>query len=303
MGRWDLFLTASEFVLGERELAVLVALAEHKILSTSQIELLFYDSPRRAQQMLFELRSHGLIHTFTWRGAGTREADRHCLSGEGARYGARSLGVRVRDLGDLPKSEAHAKRLMPHRSGVNAFFCGLVVATLGRPGYGLQCWTDEHKLRTPYGEVQPDGFGRLLHPGGANEFYFEYDLSTEHRAALRTKFLNYLRVASHWEDPDGEPFPSVLFVVPGEDRELDLLRTLLKAVGGWDAAQAQTARLPFYCSTVTRVRSGPLGPVWRDMLQRPAKRLRLDEVAAIDGSGFDLSECLGRRWRRTGADG
>ncbi len=288
-------------MLGERELALLVALAEHKILSTDQIAALFYDSVRRAQQILSELRSDELIETFRWR-TRAREPDRHYLTSRGATLTARPLGCRVAALGALPRSPAHARSLMPHRSGVNAFFCGLVAVTLERPGFGLAVWGDEHRVRTPYGEVQPDGFGRLLHPGGVTDFYFEYDLATEHRDALVGKFTNYLRVASHWEHPDDRPFPSVLFVVPGDDRELDLLRFLGRAIQRWNPQRAATAHVPFYCSTVTRVRhKTPLGAVWRPMLQRPATRLRMDELPAVeDRSGYDLDECLGRRWRRSG---
>ncbi|MGH2373263.1 MAG: recombinase family protein [bacterium] len=78
-----------------------------------------------------------------------------------------------------------ASKFMLHRTGVNRIFCDLCRLTLMRPGWGVETWRDEHKLRTPYGEVQPDSFGRLLHPGDAAEFYFEYDAGTEHRINKR----------------------------------------------------------------------------------------------------------------------
>jgi hypothetical protein len=280
MARGDLFLTASE---------------------TKQTALLFYESERSAQRGLFELRSSGLIHTFAWRAGRARESGRHYMSALGARLVARRLRVDVHSLGKLPQNQRHAEELMPHRSGVNAFFCGIVASTVERPGWGLESWIDERQVRTPFSTVQPDGLGRLRHPAGATEFYFEYDLSTEHRKALVTKFVSYLRVASNWEQPDGHPFPSALFVVPGDHRELDLLQLLFRAIRAWDAAKAGTARLPFYCSTVSRVRGAKhLGPAWRHMLERPAKRLRLDELPTIDANGYDVADCLGRR---AGADG
>jgi hypothetical protein len=283
--------------LGAREFAVLIALAEHKILATSQIAVLFFGSERSTQRILHVLRSAGLIESFAWRET-AREADRHFLTPLGAQLVASHLGCRVAALGAMPRDADHAATLMPHRSGVNAFFCGLVEQTRGRPGYGLETWRDEHKVRTPYGEVQPDGFGRLLHPGGASEFYFEYDRSTENRAALLTKLTSYPRIASTWQGIDDRPFPSVLFVATKDDRELALLKALLAATGRWDPARATSSRLPFYCSTVARLKSkGHLGAVWRDMLAS-STRLRLDELAAIDGSAYDLSACLGRRWQK-----
>ena len=297
-------LDTSAVVLGDREFALLLALAEHNVLSTEQIQMLFFNSQRRCQQVLFDLRSRGFINTFCWRSSRAREVDRHYLAPAGAQVLARHLGCGTRDLGDVPADDAAAAKRMAHRSGVNAFFCGIVSQTLTRAVYGLECWTDEHKVTTAFGEVQPDGFGRLLHPGGATEFYFEYDLSTEHRRSLIDKFAKYLRVATHWESIDGRPFPSVLFVVPGDHRELHLLKALLAAVNQWDPSRVRTTHPPLYCSTVTRLRvKGHLGPVWRDMLVRGASRLRLDELPAIDGSEYDLDDCLGRRWRRPGADG
>lgn len=46
--------------LDERERAVLLALAEHKILATDQVEVLFCESDRTAQRVLYELRKEVL---------------------------------------------------------------------------------------------------------------------------------------------------------------------------------------------------------------------------------------------------
>jgi len=286
--------------------AVLQAVAEHKILSTDQIEILFFGSDRSTQRALAELRDAGLIVTFEWQSSKrTRDANRHFLSPAGARLVATWRRCRVADLGAMPADEAAAETLMPHRSGVNRFFCDLVRQTLKLPGYGVETWRDEHKLRTPYGEIQPDSLGRLLHPGGAVEFYFEYDRDTERIKPLIDKFVSYLRIASTWESPDGRPFPSVLFVVPKDDRELDLLRALLMAVEEWDPTRASTARLPLYCTTVAWLaKGGQLGAVWRDMLVRRPARVRLDELPSIDASPYHLDDCFGRRFaNRKKADG
>ncbi len=64
-------------------------------------------------------------------------------------------------------------------------------------------------------EVKPDGFGRYLHPGGACEFYLEYDRGTEAFGALSRKLEGYLRLAAGWtEDQDLSGFPNLLLVVP-----------------------------------------------------------------------------------------
>lgn len=217
--------------------------------------------PQR-EKVIQDLREAGLIVTFEWRSSKrTRDTNRHFLSPVGARLVATWRRCRVADLGAIPVDVDAAAKLMPHRAGVNRFFADLVRETLKRPGYGVETWRDEHKLRTPFGEVQPDSFGRLLHPGGAVEFYFEYDRDTEHIKPLIDKFVSYLRIASTWQSEESKRFPSVLFVVPKDNRELNLLRALLKAVEEWDPTRASSARLPLYCTTVARLaKSGSSEP-------------------------------------------
>ena len=287
--------TAAES-LGERERAVLLALAEHKIFATDQIQILYCDSDRTAQRTLYELRSKGLIDSFEWRSRGKRDPDRHFLTPEGLKVAASFRVCRVADLGKVPVSIAAAKAIMPHRRGINRFFTDLVSLTLTRPGYGVETWRDEHKLKASCTEVQPDSFGRLLHPGGAVEFYFEYDLGTEHRNVLIDKFARYQQLASGWDSLDGKPFPSVLFVCPKDARELELLRCAMRSVAHFDPHEATSARFPFYCTTVQRLRKhGQLGPVWRDMYGS-WDRLRLDELPSFDASAYDLADCLGRQF-------
>lgn len=282
--------------LDERERAVLLALAEHKIFATDQIEVLFCGSDRTAQRVLFEVRDAGLIDSFEWRSKGKRDHDRHFLTPAGLTLVARIRGCRVADLGKVPTTEKAAKAIMPHRRGVNRFFSDLVSLTLERSGYGLETWRDEHKLKASGTEVQPDSFGRLLHPAGAVEFYFEYDLGTEHRTVLIDKFARYQQIAAGWDSLDAKPFPCVLFVCPKDARELELLRCAMRSVAHFDPDQAHSARFPFYWTTVQRLRKHrQLGPVWRDMYGS-WDRVRLDELPSIDASPYDLADCLGRQF-------
>lgn len=292
-------------MLGERDFALLATFAEHKILSTYQLHVLFFASIRRAQDCVLRLRESGLIHTFAWRSSasGARTSDRHFLSERGVSVVAAGLGCPRKALGWIPSTEAQAKARMPHLSGVNAFFCSLVEATLARPGYGLARWTPEHKLATPYGVIQPDGAGRLVHPGGSCEFVFEYDRRTENRAALERKLASYCRVIGGWRDGR---FPSVLFAVVGEDREMALRRVLLDVLSErWEPDDAPSARPGFYATSVTRLRQdGHLGAVWTDLLAHHGEpRLRIADLAATEASVIELAECLGRRWRPRANEG
>ncbi len=96
-------------------------------------------------------------------------------------------------------------------SQVNAFFCALIEASRNHKGHCLPTWRPEHWVRTRSGDIKPDGFGRYLHPGGACEFYLEYDRGTEAFGALSAKLEGYLRLASGWtEEHDLTGFPNVL---------------------------------------------------------------------------------------------
>lgn len=280
--------------LDERDVGILVALVEHKLLTTGHIQALFFNSARRAQTKVQELRELGFIHTLNARARG-RRPDRHHLTDLGAQVAAFYL-ARPRSELRVPTTEAEARVGLPHRLGVNEFFCRLVRACEGASGYGVQTWEDEHKVRAGGREIQPDGFGRLLHPGGAVELLLEYDRGTEHFWAVVTKLGNYLSVCSARPADSLERFPNVLLVVPGRGREELLRRALAVAVERWDLAKARSARMPFYATHRALLReAGHLGPIWLP-LAAPAKRLRITELDGTTEGLWDLSECLRVRW-------
>ncbi|MGH2573266.1 MAG: replication-relaxation family protein [Actinomycetota bacterium] len=279
--------------LDERDVAILVALVEHKLLTTEHIHTLFFNSARRAQTKVQELRELAFINTLNARARG-RRPDRHHLTELGAQVATFHLG-RARSELRVPTTEAEARVRLPHRLGVNDFFCRLVLVC-DASGCGVQAWEDEHKVRAGGREVQPDGFGRLLHPGGAVEFLLEYDRGTEHFWAVVRKLGNYLAVSSARPADSPEQFPNVLFVVPGRGREELLRRAFAVAVERWDPSTARSARMPFYVSHRRALgESGHLGPVWLP-LAAPARWLRITELEGTPECFWDLSECLRVRW-------
>lgn len=109
---------------------------------------------------------------------------------------AERKGVRLSDLPWIPDESYRRSKNLPHRLGVNVFFCALIEASRAREGHCLVSWRPEHWVRTKAAEVKPDGFGRYLYPAGACEFYLEYDRGTEAFGALSRKLEGYLRLAS-----------------------------------------------------------------------------------------------------------
>lgn len=204
-------LRARAWILDERDHAILLSLLEHKVLTTQQIKALYFRSLRRCQHRLRELRDLGLIASFTpRRGFGEgRPPDCLFLAKAGLSAIAEAKGVRASDLSWIPDAGYRGSQNLAHRLGVNGFFCALAEASRAHEGHCLLTWRPEHWVRTRAAEVKPDGFGRYLHPGGACDFYVEYDRGTEAFGALSRKLEGYLRLAAGWtEEQDLRGFPN-----------------------------------------------------------------------------------------------
>jgi hypothetical protein len=203
--------------LDERDHALLLNLLEHKVLTTHQIKSLFFRSFRRCQHRMKELKDLGLVSSFAvGKGFGEgRPPACFILTKAGLSEIAKAKDVRVSDLPWVPDHSYRSNLLLAHRLGVNGFFCALAEASRAHEGHCLATWRPEHWVRTRAAEVKPDGFGRYLHPGGACEFYLEYDRGTEAFGALSRKLEGYLRLAAGWtRDLDLVGFPNLLIIVP-----------------------------------------------------------------------------------------
>ncbi len=186
--------------LDERDHSILLSLLEHKVLTTHQIKNLFFRSFRRCQHRMKELRDLGFISSFVpARGFGEgRPPACFILTKAGLAEIAEAKGVRTSDLSWIPDGTYRSNQNLAHRLGVNAFYCALAEASRAHQGHCLATWRPEHWVRTKATQVKPDGFGRYLHPGGACEFYLEYDRGTEAFGALSRKLQGYLRLAAGW---------------------------------------------------------------------------------------------------------
>jgi len=278
-------------------MAILRALLEHKVLTTHQLSALFFRSVRRCQQRLKDLTDLGLLGSFDPRRdfASGRLPDHRFLTELGVAVLAHRDGLPRGQLPWVP-GEAYAEnRNLLHRMGVNAFFCALVESSRATEGHCLHRWAPERKVRTKAGEIQPDGFGRYLHPGGACEFYLEYDRGTEGPAALARKLRSYLRFAAGWGE--SATFPNVLVVVPSSFREGDVGEGLATA-GRKPGAKAE---LPLFVTSEELLNlRGVLGAVWT-LPDEDRDRLSLTELPTVDASPYDRTRCLGRSWTDPGA--
>jgi len=119
------------------------------------------------------------------------------------------------------------------------------------PRRSLPCYlAPEHWVRTWTAEIKPDGFGRYLHPGGACEFYLEYDRGTEAFGALSAKLGGYLQLAAGWTGEDDlTRFPNLLFTVPEKEREEEVGSALRHAIGRLHVRAPLATSFPLYVAS------------------------------------------------------
>lgn len=178
---------------------------------------------------------------------------------------------------------------------VNEFFCALAEASRSHQGHCLATWRPEHWVRTKGAEVKPDGFGRYLHPGGACEFYLEYDRGTEAFGALSRKLEGYLRLAAGWtRGQELLGFPNLLILVPEGVREEEVASALRAAVGSLHVSGSLASSFPLYVASEDQLTElGVLGPAWKH-LPTDGDRLSLVDLPARPRDPYQATLCLGR---------
>jgi hypothetical protein len=281
----------------ERDHQVLLLLLEHKTLTTSQISSLCFRSLRRCQHRMRELKEMGLVSSFSvGRGFGEGRAPA-CwyLTKPGLVEIADGKDVRTSDLAWVPDSSYRFNKLLAHRLGVNAFFCALAEASRALQGHCLATWRPEHWVRTKAAEIKPDGFGRYLHPGGACEFYLEYDRATEARGALTRKLEGYLRLAAGWtREQELVGFPNLLILVPEEEREGEVATAFRSATTSLHTSGSLSSSFPLYVGSEDRLTElGVLGAVWKHV-STDGRRLSLVDLPARPRDLYRIARCLGR---------
>jgi Replication-relaxation len=283
--------------LDERDLAILLSMLEHKVLTTQQITSLHFRSLRRCQHRMRELKDLGLVSSFSvGRGFGEGRAPA-CwyLTKRGLVEIADAKDVRVSDLPWVPDHSYRTNKLIAHRLGVNAFFCALAEASRAFQGHCLATWRPEHWVRTRAAEIKPDGFGRYLHPSGACEFYLEYDRATEARGALTRKLEGYLRLAAGWtKERELVGFPNVLVLVPEEEREEEVSTAYRSATTSLHVSGSLASSFPLHVASEDRLTElGVLGAVWKPVIA-DGDRLSLVDLPAGPRDLYRATRCLGR---------
>lgn len=302
--------------LNQREREILRTLFDQELLLTYQLRVLFFSSLRRCQDVLKKLSDLGLIQRdYPSQPVGVGKGQSQwTLTESGVRVVAVMLGLPRSSIEWMPRKSFHdADRHLDHLLGVNRLFVSLVEASLLHPDHGLEKWVTERYLRTKKSWIRHDGFGRYQHPGGACDFYLEYDRGTEWRDQLVRKLRGYILMAIKWtEEEDPRQFVNLLVVVPNDKREAAFDRALEAAVESLDVDEKTAVKLPFFITSEEVLADrGMLGRVWRKFAPPPkkrplaslflAERLSFVELPVKKAGPYDLERCLGKKWTDAGA--
>jgi hypothetical protein len=225
--------------LTDRDRQILRLLRWHRVLTTSQIHVMFFRDLNTTQHRMTRLYQLRLVERFRPLRSGREGEYHYVLDVLGAYVVAvmanrdpdREIPMRWRT--DQALSIASSQRLA-HTVGTNDLFVRLVASARHRADAELSTWWGERYCKERFaGIVYPDGVGVWGEGDVAVVFCLEYDRGTEQLARLADKAASYARL----EEASGWAF-WVLVVVPGPRRE----RGARAALSGHGLAAATTTQ-------------------------------------------------------------
>jgi len=298
--------------LTERDREVALYLYRHRVLTTDQLQLLFFSSRRRAQgRLLFLYRNRVLDRFYPARPFGSGKPEAHWLLDEaGATLVAAMHDLERKQLGWQRRDDWGSHPQLAHQLEMNRFVTDLIAATLADPSLGVSEWwpsaeAADHLNQRRRGRVLPDAGFHLETPAGPIECYLEWDRATETQRRLAAKLLAY-RLAEAELFEEGEPPRCILFVVPGPRR----LATLRRAYGDFERERARRGSMgsifsldgswPLIATSASRLRAeGHLAAPWERLDAKTAGPLALTDLPVRDDmKPAELDTTLGRRWRK-----
>ena len=275
--------------LTDRDRHILRLLRWHRVLTTSQIHVMFFGDRNTAQHRMTRLHELRLVDRFRPLHSGSDGGYHYVLDTLGAYVVAamanhdpnRVLTMRWRT--DWALSIATSQRLA-HTVGANDLFVRLVAAARGRPDAELSTWWGERYCKDRLGEVvRPDGLGVWREGEATVAFCLEYDRGSEQLSRLEKKAGDYARLEAAW----GVSFWLVV-VVPGPRRESGAR----SALSGQGLAVATTTQ---------PMAVGPTGAIWAP-LGTDGTRVRLAELAGWPRPTESLARLARAARSRQGAD-
>ena len=292
----------------DRDREIAFFLYRHQVLTTEQVELLFYATKRGAQKRLLKLYEHVVVERFyppIPYGQGKQQA--HWVLGDaGVKLVAACLEVEPKVLGFSRRDDWGAHPQLVHRLEVNTFVTELVRATLKDPDLGVTTWWGQtgagRRLALPSGRriAAPDAGLELACANGVIECYLEWDRGTETAWRVADKVRRYGLLFHKTHYLDRWPI-NLLFVVPSERRLRAVTDEVQKLVSDQPHRFAELfMEWPTVITTALELRrDGPLAPIWRNVSDGAESRALAELMPkSLEPARLDWS--LGRCWRGGG---
>ncbi|MDA8039377.1 MAG: replication-relaxation family protein [Actinomycetota bacterium] len=297
--------------LTDRDRTILRLLRWHRVLTTSQINVMFFRDLNTAQHRMTRLHELRLVERFRPLRSG-RDGEYHYVLDRLGAYVVAVMAnrdpdreIRMRWRTDQALSIATSQRLA-HTVGANDLFVRFVAAARHRADVELSTWWGERYCKERFaGIVYPDGVGVWREGDATVVFCLEYDRGSEQLVRLAGKAGHYARL----EEASGCAF-WVLVVVPGPRRERGVRAALAGtglAVATATRAHALTPESAVWApldAEGTRLRLAELAgwprPAASVARVAEAARLRAGESALRTGDG---QLAIGRSWRPDGQMG
>ena len=207
--------------LTDRDRQILRHLRWHRVLTTSQIHVMFFRDLNTAQHRMTRLHELRLVERFRPLRCG-RDGEYHYVLDVLGAYVVAVMANRdpdrepkMRWRTDQALSIATSQRLA-HTVGANDLFVRLVAAARHRPDVELSTWWGERYCKERFASiVYPDGVGVWREGTATVVFCLEYDRGTEQLARLADKAVDYARL----EEGSGWAFWLLVVVTgPGAER-------------------------------------------------------------------------------------
>ncbi|HMN13339.1 MAG TPA: replication-relaxation family protein [Bellilinea sp.] len=231
-----------------RDIEILTAVHDFRIVRGSQLQALFFGSQSTASYRLSRLYQHGFLdrHFLPTLGGIASSPALYTLGKRGVDLLRRAVDGDPKDIRKPPDHRELSPLFLEHLLQINDFRVAVTVAAR-ELGYTLELWLDDFQLKASYDRVVieapnrrrrevsliPDGYFVLQVPQGRACFFLELDRGTMTRSRFRDKVLAYQAyiASGQYEKRYGTRSLRVLTVTSGPKR-LENLREEAEQAGG-----------------------------------------------------------------------
>jgi len=235
--------------LMERDIEILKAVYEFRIVRGDQLQALYFGSQSTASYRLSRLYQHGFLdrHFLPTLGGLASSPALYTLGKRGVDVLRRVLDCGPKDIRKPPNNQELSPLFLEHLLQINDFRVAVTVAAREQ-GYTLEMWLDDYQLKAAYDRVViqtpkgrrrsvsliPDGYCVLQVPQGRACFFLELDRGTMTRSRFRDKVLAYQAyiASGQYEKRYGTRSLRVLTVTSGPRRLENLREEAEQARGG-----------------------------------------------------------------------